>query len=213
MHLPGPGGHFPVRMGSPVRFQRGPCGSLGVPDRCKWRPSGSLPCVRRMASRRFGSERDPILSPGHAALGELGPAAAPAVGRSRIGPPWLPCGRSRSPRLAGAPSTSTTVTLDDNPRPPCRHRAVEHVSGLAPGVEAPCEVGNEVGLQGPPLRPGAIGFPGRSSYAPVRGRGLVVGRRWMLCRCHRSNSRARKNTSSSISSVNFLVFVFCWLTW
>jgi hypothetical protein len=155
-------------MGSPVRFQRGPCGSLGVPDRCKWRPSGSLPCVRRMASRRFGSERDPILSPGHAALVSCGPPLRRLLGAPESGRHgWL--GRSRSPRLAGAPSTSTTVTLDDNPRPPCRHRAVEHVSGLAPGVEAPCEVGNEVGVQGPPLRPGAIGFPGRSSYAPVRG--------------------------------------------
>jgi len=42
----------------------------------------------------------------------------------------------------------------DNPGHPADIELWKHVSALAPGVDEPCEVGNEVGVQGPPLRPG-----------------------------------------------------------
>ena len=56
--------------------------------------------------------------------------------------------------------------------------------------------------------------PARSGYERGHGvDGCLQAPRLSLQPRHRSNSRARKNTPSSISSVNFLVLVFCWLTW
>jgi hypothetical protein len=52
---------------------------------------------------------------------------------------------------------------------------VEHVSGLVPGVAEPCEVGNEAGVQGPPLAAWCHRVSWPEFLAPVRGRGL--GRR------------------------------------
>jgi hypothetical protein len=106
-----------------------------------------------------------------------------------------------------------------------------------------CEECSEAHVEGSHMRPGATGFPGRSSSVPVRGRGPGRGPPMGLQCCstcppgpgrparsgyerghgsmaaprlrlslqprHRSSSRARKNTPSSISSVNFLVLVFC----
>jgi hypothetical protein len=58
-----------------------------------------------------------------------------------------------------------------------------------------------------------VGLPGLVTSAVMGSMGAVLAPRLSLQPGHRSNSRARKNTPSSISSVNFLVAVFCWLTW
>ena len=64
-----------------------------------------------------------------------------------------------------------------------------------------------------PARRVRVGLPGLVTSAVTGSMAAVQAPRLSLQPRHRSNSRARKNTPSSISSVNFLVLVFCWLTW
>ena len=52
-----------------------------------------------------------------------------------------------------------------------------------------------------------------ASVPSVTCRPVVVSRLADVVASQASNSRARAKTPSSISSVNFLVLVFCWLTW
>jgi hypothetical protein len=89
-----------------------------------------------------------------------------------------------------------------HPHPPRRRDPAATMAAVSPGTwDRPAEEGPRWGLRGwsegrverSHLRPGPTGVPGRTSSAPGQG----------------SNSRARRNTPSSISSVNFLVLVFC----
>jgi hypothetical protein len=123
-------------------------------------------------------------SPGHAALGELRSAGAPAaVGRSRIGLPWLPCGRSRSPRRAGAPSTSTTALPDGNPGHPADIELWKQVSGLAPGVEEPVRSVMRLAFRAHSCRLVPAGSLAEVPPCRPGGRGLVARCQWCCVRC------------------------------
>ena len=132
---------------------------------------------------------------------------------------WLQAGRDR-------PGNDWRVKPDEELCEDCSelHAQGSHLLAGAtgfPGRSSPCRPGSRPWSSAADVhcvrcstcRPGRS-RPARSGYQRGHGvDGCLQAPLLTLQPRHRSNSRARKNTASSISSVNFLVFVFCWLTW